>query len=81
MVEAGTLEKGDARVVITDADKREIVVKSKLERLYGDAVRKTVEEMTQGINANILVEDMGALDWVIRARLEAAIRKFRGEEE
>ncbi len=81
MVEAGTLEKGDAHVVITNADKREIAVKSKLERIYGDAIRKTVDEMTSHIVGKIYVEDMGALDWVIRARIEAAIRKFRGEEQ
>ena len=80
MIEAGTNEKGDARVRI-ESGKREIIVMSKLERLYGDAIRKTVEEMTEGVEARIIVEDQGALDWVIRARIEAALRKFRGEEE
>ncbi len=80
MVEAGTNEKGDVRVIVEEGP-REIVVKSKLERLYGDAIRRTVEEMTSGVEAKITIEDMGALDWVIRARLEAALRKFRGEDE
>jgi len=80
MIEAGMNEKGDVHVTIENG-KREIIVKSKLERLYGDAIRKTVEEMTEGVEARIIVEDLGALDWVIRARIEAAIRKFRGEEE
>ncbi len=80
MIEAGTNEKGDARVRI-ESGKREIIVMSKLERLYGDAIHKTVEEMTEGIDAKIIVEDQGALDWVIRARIESAIRKYRGEKE
>ncbi len=80
MVEAGTVEKGDVRVTI-ESGEREIVVKSKLERLYGDEIRKTVDEMTSGLDAKITVEDMGALDWVIRARIESAMRKFRGEKE
>ena len=80
MVEAGTTEKGDAHIIIEPGE-REIIVKSKLERLFGEAIRKTVEEMTNGIDAKITVEDFGALDWVLRARIEAAIRKYRGEEE
>ena len=80
MVEAGTREKGDVLVIIEDSDRREVIVKSKLERLYGKAIRDTVEEITKEINAKISVEDFGALDWVLRARLEAAIRKYGGEK-
>jgi citrate lyase subunit gamma (acyl carrier protein) len=80
MVEAGTHEKGDVFVTIEDSDKREVIVKSKLEKLYGEAIRNTVEELTREINAKIIVEDSGALDWVLRARLEAAIRKYGGED-
>ncbi|ADD08777.1 citrate lyase acyl carrier protein [Candidatus Aciduliprofundum boonei] len=79
MIEAGTHEKGDVFVSIEEG-KREVIVKSKLERLYGDAIRETVEEVTRGIEAKIVVEDLGALDWVLRARLEAAIRKYGGEK-
>ncbi|NPA75722.1 MAG: citrate lyase acyl carrier protein [Euryarchaeota archaeon] len=81
MVEAGTSEKGDVKVTIEPANEREIVIKSKLERIYGNAIRNTVEELTSGITAKIVVEDMGALDWVLRARMESALRKFRGEEQ
>ncbi len=81
MVEAGTSEKGDVRVVIEDSPSREVTVKSKLERLYGEAIRNTVEEMTRGLEAKIVVEDLGALDWVLRARIEAAMRMYRGEGE
>ncbi|MCD6275679.1 MAG: citrate lyase acyl carrier protein [Thermoplasmata archaeon] len=81
MISAGTTEKGDVLVKIENSEKREIIVNSKLERLYGKAIRATVEEMTEGIDAKITVEDFGALDWVLRARLEAAIRKYGGEKE
>ncbi len=79
MIEAGTHEKGDVFVSIEEG-KREVIVKSKLERLYGDAIRETVEEVTREIEGKIVVEDLGALDWVLRARLEAAIRKYGGEK-
>ncbi len=81
MVTAGTVEKGDAFVSIESANEREIQIRSKLQRIYGEAVRKTVEDMTSDLVAKIEVVDMGALDWVLRARIESALRKFRGEEE
>ncbi len=77
MIEAGTQEKGDALVIIEESDKREVLVESKIMAIYGEAIRKTVEEVTAGLVAKITVKDYGALDWVIRARLEAAIRKFK----
>jgi citrate lyase subunit gamma (acyl carrier protein) len=82
MAEAGKREKGDVYVRIEDAEGREIVVSSKLMILYGDAIRRTVEEMTSHLNnVRVVVEDFGALDFVIRARLEAALRKYGGEGE
>ena len=81
MISAGTDEKGDVKVVIERSSHREVVVKSKLERMYGAAIRHTVEELTSEIVAKVVVEDRGALDWVIRARLESALRKFGGEEQ
>ena len=79
-VESGTSEKGDTHVII-ESGSGELLIWSKIMKIYGGEIRKTVEEMTKGIDARITVEDFGALDWVIRARLEAALRKFRGEEE
>ncbi len=81
MVEAGTTGKGDVKVTIEPSETRSIEIKSKLVRIYGEAIRRTVEEMTKDVNAKIIVEDKGALDWVIRARVESALRKFRGERE
>ncbi len=79
-VESGTYEKGDAHISI-ESGNREIIIESKVLRIYGEEIRKTVEEMTKDIEGKITVEDFGSLDWVLRARLESAIRKFRGEKE
>ena len=80
-VEAGKQDKGDVYVVIESAERKEIIVESKLQRLYGSAIRNTVEEITSDLeNVRVRVEDQGALDFVLRARLEAAIRKWRGEQ-
>ncbi len=80
MVEAGTQEKGDVLVIIEPSNQREVIVESKIMAIYGESIRKTVEEETAGLMAKIIVKDYGALDWVLRARLESAIRKFRGGE-
>ena len=81
MVKAGTSEKGDALVIIEPSEKREVYVESKIMAIYGETIRKTVEEETSGLVARIVVKDFGSLEWVLRARIEAAIRKFRGEEK
>ncbi len=81
MIEAGTQEKGDALVIIESSKQREIIVESKIMAIYGESIKKTVEEETADFVAKIIVKDYGALDWVLRARLEAAIRKFTGGEE
>jgi len=81
MAKAGTPEKGDALVIIEPSEEREVYVESKIMAIYGEAIRKTVEEKTSGLVARIVVKDFGSLEWVLCARIEAAIRKFRGEEE
>jgi len=56
-----------------------VVLKSKVVALYGDDIRKTVLEILSffGIsNAKLVIEDSGALPYVIAARLEAVIHKL-----
>jgi len=56
-----------------------IVLKSKVESLYGTSIRKLVEDILQfyGIrNVTVEIEDTGALPYVIAARVEAAIRQL-----
>lgn len=53
-------------------------VTSKVEAFYGDAIRGTVRSVLAAYkvrNARVVVEDFGGLDWVISARLEAALRR------
>lgn len=62
-----------------------IELKSKVESMYGKAIRKTAEKMLRffGItNARLTIEDSGSLPFVLTARIEAAIRKgFPAKEE
>ncbi len=81
-VQAGTEEKGDVLVVIEPAKKKEIVIKSKVQAMYGETIKNTVKEMTKNLKkVKVEVSDKGALEWVLRARMEAAMRKYRGEKE
>ncbi len=56
-----------------------IELKSKVESLYGKAIRETAEEMMKffGIeNAHLSLEDSGSLPFVLTARIEAAVKKL-----
>jgi len=55
-----------------------ITLKSKVDKLYGDAIRKQIEHDLQTMQiaeAAVEVEDYGALPFTISARLEAAVRR------
>jgi len=79
----GREEKSDCVVIVEPSDTLEIIVKSKLQKLYGKAIRKTTEEMVERLGikeGKIIVNDLGALDWVLRARIECAIRRAKEEK-
>lgn len=79
---AGTMESSDVYVELEPGDgKIEIALESVVAKQFGDAIRETVLEVLQeqGIqSAKVRVVDRGALDCVIRARVEAAV--MRGKE-
>jgi citrate lyase subunit beta/citryl-CoA lyase len=55
-----------------------VKLKSKVESMYGEAIRKTAAEMMKffGIKNVILdIEDSGSLPFVLTARIEAAVKK------
>lgn len=84
-VKCGTDKKGDLRVTleITGAG-REIEVHSKVEKKFGAAIRAAVEEMLdlhKVAAAKVLVEDLGALDFAVKARVETAVKRALAKEE
>ena len=61
-----------------------IHLKSKVETMYGEAIKKQILEMCKffGINnASILIEDNGALPFVLAARFELAVKRIFPELE
>ncbi len=59
-------------------------IKSKVASMYGDSIKNQITEMSKffGIkNANILLEDNGALPFVLSARFELAVKRLFPEIE
>lgn len=80
---AGTLESSDAYVEIESGTGGvEIQVESVVLERFGEAIRGTVREVLSELDvadARVRVVDRGALDCVLRARVETAVRRGRGE--
>lgn len=81
---AGTLESGDVLVTIEPADSLEIKLDSPVINQFGEAILATVREVIDSFgltSGTISLEDQGALDCTIRARLATAIRRSLESEE
>lgn len=80
---AGTMESSDAYVEISPADNGlTVTLDSVVQQQFGDDNLKVISEVLASCdvkNANVNVIDKGALDCVIRARVETAIMRGRGE--
>ena len=83
---AGTLESSDAFVRVIPIDEQGIVIEleSSVEEIYGDAIRALILEAATAMNVDgvkLIVQDKGALDYVIKARVQTAILRATGEIE
>lgn len=81
---AGTLESSDVFVEIAPAENGiEIDLNSVVQAQFGDQILAVIREVLAdcGVeNAHVTVQDRGALDCVIRARVETAVYRGKGEE-
>ena len=79
---AGTMESSDAYVEIEPAESLQIQLESVVQEQFGDDIRAVVAEVladNKVEKANVRVIDRGALECVIRARVETAILRGKGE--
>lgn len=80
---AGTLESSDVFVTLEPYEGGlEIEIDSVVKNQFGDAIQRTVEEVLCELevrNARLSIVDRGALDCVIRARVETAVLRGKGE--
>lgn len=80
---AGTLESSDVYVKVEPCDKLEIEVESVVYNQFADEIKKSVMEVVEDLkvtSGKISINDKGAIDCVIKARVETAIRRAGGEK-
>ena len=78
----GAANKGDCIVRAVVSDKLEVKVQTSSEDLFGTGLKVVVEETVSALGSpkvRVDVEEHGALDYVIRARVEAALRRVLPE--
>lgn len=79
---AGTMESSDVYIEVKPCDDGiKIELESVVEKQFGEKIKKTVNDVLSetGIkNAYVRIADRGALECVIRARVETAV--LRGKE-
>ena len=80
---AGTIEKCDCLVTVSKGEGDiKINLSSKVLYQYGDSIRNTILQTLKKLDINdvtVDVEDIGAFEYVIVARLEAAI--YRSQKQ
>jgi citrate lyase subunit gamma (acyl carrier protein) len=81
---AGTLESNDVMVYISPRDEPglSIELNSIVEKLYGEDIRRTAEKVLKDLGvtqAAVSLDDRGALDFAIKARVETAVMRAGGE--
>lgn len=79
---AGTLESSDVFVTLEPADGLEIELDSVVKNQFGETILHTVQQVLDELevrDAKLSIVDRGALDCVIRARVETAVLRGKGE--
>ena len=73
---AGSEDSGDVQVTVSPAQELRLQITSTLCAQFGEAIERTARQVLaeRKIAAGeIRIADKGALDWILRARLEAAL--------
>lgn len=62
----------------------EVIIESKLKKMFGKLMEKAVREVLSEMkveNAKVLVQDFGALDFIIKGRTRTAVRRAMAGKE
>lgn len=73
---AGTLESSDLLVKVSPSAEFEVVINSEVIKQFGVQIKKVVDETLASLGVTsglIVIEDKGALDCAIRARIQSAV--------
>ena len=80
---AGTLESSDIYVEVEPCEGLELNIESVVLNQFGDEIRATILSVLEELgvtSGRISVQDKGAIDCTIRARVETAVRRAGGEK-
>ena len=80
---AGTLESSDVYVKVEPSDKLEISIESVVYNQFAQEIEKSIREVVDELgvtSGKSSVNDKGAIDCVIKARVETAIKRAGGEQ-
>ncbi len=79
---AGTLESSDVYVEVSPAQELSLEIDSVVYAQFGEAIRSTVLDVLRECRvdcAAVRIVDRGALECVLRARVETALLRGKGE--
>ena len=80
---AGTLESSDALITVAPCDTLKLEINSAVQKQFGAQIEQTLRDVLSELQvdaAALTVQDRGAVDCVLRARCEAALRRAAKEE-
>lgn len=80
--QAGTMQSSDLMVIVEPADGLVIEIESTVKKQFEHLIRARVELVLARLGAERLrvsINDRGALDYAIEARLEAALQRAGGQ--
>lgn len=79
---AGSLESSDVQVLVEPNQAGiELEIESLVFNQFGQEIERTVREVLDDFNVSnikILINDKGAVDYVIKARVETALKRAEG---
>ncbi len=83
---AGTLESSDVYVRVMPVEDTGVTIEleSSVAEIYGNAIEALILETVKAMNVEsvkLLIQDKGALDYVIKARVQTALLRAMGISE
>jgi citrate lyase subunit gamma (acyl carrier protein) len=85
MAKAGSVESNDILIMISPGEgKLELEFESVVSKQFGDSIRETILNTleNEGVtDAKVIAKDKGALDFTIKARVKACVRRGSDKDE
>lgn len=84
-VQAGSLESSDILITLTPGQNEDLIIniKSDVIKQFGSVIKNKIEQTLKTFGVTSVVcyaDDKGAMDYVIEARVEAAVKKALDKE-